>query len=68
MNTAISTENTGKVTEDAKSSCAVYIKRIIPSSASFESAGYIRVAMVSEVNWKRIADLNVRHMQIRKQI
>ena len=50
MNIAISSENTVKVTEDAKPSCAVYIKKIIPSSASFESAGYIRVAIVSEVN------------------
>ena len=40
---------------------------IIPSSATFADVGCIIDVVLIEVNWKRIANLNVRHAQISKQ-
>ena len=39
----------------------------IPSSASIAGDRYIEDEVVVEVNWKRIASLNVRHVKNSKQ-
>lgn len=64
MNIAITIENTGKDTEDVYMFYLyVYIKNVGNNSVLWVH----KVAIVSGGNWKRIANLNVSHMQISRQ-
>ena len=60
----ISSKNAAKVTEESQSPSTVCRKSRIPPFVSFAGVGCISNVAVLEVNWKSIATLNVRHLQI----
>ena len=43
------------------------VSTVIPFYGSFARIGCIRDVVAVKVNWKRIAPLNVRHVQISRQ-
>lgn len=61
--------NVGKVKIKGKFPCALCRKNVGSKTtySSFAGVGFIRDVVVLEVNWKRIANLNVRYVQISKQ-
>ena len=68
MKLMISSENVGKVTEDESflMPFGQRVQQVIQTSKSFARIECIRELILSEVNWKRIASLHVRHVLINK--
>ena len=60
----ISSKNAAKVAEESQSPSTVCRKSRIPPFVSFAGVGCISDVAVLAVNWKRIAILNVMHLQI----